>query len=185
MRQPLFKIRQNGFYGFINATGEVVIEPQYLEAGEFHNGFARVRLNDQWVPMDALGRLLLKRIYRDRPLRRGPGPGAGGASLGVHRHPRQRGHSGSFRNSGRFFRGSGGRAIQRQNGIPEARRKICSETDFHFGRSPFVAAWRRPGATGSAGLSIPVEISSSPRPGMNAGLLKAGWPWPCATAAGA
>lgn len=51
-----YKIRQHGFFGFMNASGEVVIEPQYLEVGDFHNGFARVRLNDQWVPMDTLGR---------------------------------------------------------------------------------------------------------------------------------
>jgi WG containing repeat len=63
-KKPLFKIREHGRYGFIDASGEVVIEPQYLETGDFQHGFTRARLNDRWAPLDALGRLLLKRSYR-------------------------------------------------------------------------------------------------------------------------
>ena len=37
MHQPLFKIRENGYFGFINSRGEVAIAAQYLEAGEFRD----------------------------------------------------------------------------------------------------------------------------------------------------
>ena len=60
----LYKIRDNGYFGFIDSRGEVVITPQYLEVGAFHHGFASVQLNGQWVPIDTLGRLLLKKFYR-------------------------------------------------------------------------------------------------------------------------
>ena len=64
MQTPLFKIRQGQFFGFMNHTGEVVIEPQYLYVDEYRNGFTRVRLNDLLVHMDQQGRLLLKRMYK-------------------------------------------------------------------------------------------------------------------------
>ena len=41
MRKPLFKIRENGKYGFMDTSGEVVIEPQYYDAEAFYNGFGR------------------------------------------------------------------------------------------------------------------------------------------------
>nr|MBP6812501.1 WG repeat-containing protein [Saprospiraceae bacterium] len=59
MHSTLFKIRQNGYFGFINAEGELVIEPQYLEAGAFQNGFTTVRLNGLLALMDVLGRLYI------------------------------------------------------------------------------------------------------------------------------
>ncbi|MCB9035270.1 MAG: WG repeat-containing protein [Lewinellaceae bacterium] len=55
MHAPLFKIRENGKYGFIDAEGRMAIEPQYLEAEDFYNGFSRVRFNDKWVHIDAMG----------------------------------------------------------------------------------------------------------------------------------
>ena len=61
--QPLFRIREGGRYGFINAQGDMAIEPQFLEAEDFYNGFSRVLLNDRLVPMDKLGRLLMKRMF--------------------------------------------------------------------------------------------------------------------------
>ncbi|HNE29832.1 MAG TPA: WG repeat-containing protein, partial [Saprospiraceae bacterium] len=64
MQKPLFRIREKGYYGYIDAKGEVVIEPQYLDAGDFRNGFACVRLNDRLVLLDSLGRLYLRRAYR-------------------------------------------------------------------------------------------------------------------------
>ncbi|MFZ4474725.1 MAG: WG repeat-containing protein, partial [Saprospiraceae bacterium] len=64
MASSLFKIRQHGRFGFMNAEAEIVIEPQYLAVGEFQQGFCPVRFNDQWVLMDTLGRLYLKKLYR-------------------------------------------------------------------------------------------------------------------------
>ena len=63
MKSPLFKIREDGKYGFINAEGQVMIEPQYFEVEDFYNDFSRVRFNNKLVPLDSLGRLLMKHIF--------------------------------------------------------------------------------------------------------------------------
>ena len=63
MKNPLFKIREKGKYGFINAEGDIVIEPQYFEAEDFYNDFSRVRFNNKLVPLDHLGRLLMKHSF--------------------------------------------------------------------------------------------------------------------------
>ena len=63
MKNPLFKIREAGKYGFINAEGTVVIEPQYYDAEAFYNNFSRVRFNDKLVPLDCMGRLLMKHLF--------------------------------------------------------------------------------------------------------------------------
>lgn len=36
------KVKQNGQYGFIDLSGEVVIKPQYEYAGSFYSGLAPV-----------------------------------------------------------------------------------------------------------------------------------------------
>ena len=38
MHPALYIIKENGKYGYIDSTGEIVIEPQYAEAEEFYNG---------------------------------------------------------------------------------------------------------------------------------------------------
>ena len=63
MEQQLYKIRDRGKFGFMNRSGEVVIEPQYFEADEFYHGFSRVRMNDRLVLLDAMGRLYLKQLF--------------------------------------------------------------------------------------------------------------------------
>ena len=63
MFPPLFKIREKGKYGFIDADGEIVVEPQYPKVEDFHNGFARVRVFDRLVFIDALGRPLFKNLF--------------------------------------------------------------------------------------------------------------------------
>ena len=65
MYQSLYRIREKGYYGFINVQGEVVIDPQFLDASDFSQGFARVRLNDQWVPIDEQGRLIHQLVPTD------------------------------------------------------------------------------------------------------------------------
>ena len=63
MENHLYKIREHGKYGFMNQAGQVVIEPQYYEAENFYNGFSRVRFNNKLVPLDSLGRLLMKHLF--------------------------------------------------------------------------------------------------------------------------
>ena len=40
--EALFPFRENGLWGYMNTEQEVVVEPQYSEAGPFYNGFAKV-----------------------------------------------------------------------------------------------------------------------------------------------
>lgn len=46
--KDLFQIAKNGKIGYINQDGEVVIQPKYLEGGEFSEGLASVRLNGKY-----------------------------------------------------------------------------------------------------------------------------------------
>jgi WG repeat protein len=41
-REVLYPISGEGKWGFINASGEVVIQPQFLNFGEFSEGLAKV-----------------------------------------------------------------------------------------------------------------------------------------------
>ena len=42
MEELRFKIRDKGRFGFMDEHGNVVIEPQYVEAEDFYNLFAKV-----------------------------------------------------------------------------------------------------------------------------------------------
>ena len=56
MKDHRYIIREQGRFGFIDREGQVVIEPQYLAAEDFHNGFALVELIDHWVPLGVYAR---------------------------------------------------------------------------------------------------------------------------------
>lgn len=46
-------------YGYINTTGEVVVEPRYWEAEDFSEGLAAVLMGDRWGYIDREGRTVL------------------------------------------------------------------------------------------------------------------------------
>ena len=62
MKKPLFKIRHEGRFGFMDADGEVAIEPQFFEVADFRNGFSKTILNDRWALLDTQGRLFFKKL---------------------------------------------------------------------------------------------------------------------------
>ncbi|MDP5090499.1 MAG: WG repeat-containing protein, partial [Saprospiraceae bacterium] len=64
MEELRFKIRDKGRFGFMDEHGNVVIEPQYVEAEDFYNLFAKVKFNDHYVNVYKLVRLLIKQIYK-------------------------------------------------------------------------------------------------------------------------
>lgn len=45
--EPLFVIRENGLYGYMNSRGETVIEPQWSYAGDFRGNYAAVSIDDE------------------------------------------------------------------------------------------------------------------------------------------
>lgn len=61
--KPLFKIYENGLYGYIDSTGAVVIPPKFKGAGEFSEGFAPVREKGYYGYIDETGKYVLPAIY--------------------------------------------------------------------------------------------------------------------------
>jgi hypothetical protein len=55
-------ISQNNKYGYINKKGEVVILPQYIYAGNFLNGIARIRMKDGFGFINESGTLVDKAV---------------------------------------------------------------------------------------------------------------------------
>jgi hypothetical protein len=49
---------RDGKYGFIDATGQMVIEPQFLGAEGFWNGLAQVQLEGQYGYIDHSGQFV-------------------------------------------------------------------------------------------------------------------------------
>lgn len=45
-QEKLFPVIQNGKWGFINETGTIVIQPQYLQVSNFNSGFAFVKIGE-------------------------------------------------------------------------------------------------------------------------------------------
>jgi hypothetical protein len=56
---PLFLIVENDKYGFINGTGHIVIEPQFLALGEFSDGLAYARTNGLYGYIDCTGAFVI------------------------------------------------------------------------------------------------------------------------------
>lgn len=59
----LFRIVENGKIGFINNKGEKIIEPTYLEAGEFSEGLASFRIGGQYGFINSLGEVVIPAKY--------------------------------------------------------------------------------------------------------------------------
>lgn len=61
--RPLFRIYENGLYGFIDSTGQVIIPPKYRSAGEFSEGLAPVRENGYYGYIDESGKYVITPQY--------------------------------------------------------------------------------------------------------------------------
>ena len=49
MEKNLFKKRdENGKWGFVDEDGNWVIEPKFVEAFDFHEGFSMVKIDGKW-----------------------------------------------------------------------------------------------------------------------------------------
>jgi hypothetical protein len=55
---PLFRIAENGRYGYIDNTGKMVVQPQFVWGSDFKRGFADVYVCGRIVSMDDKGNLL-------------------------------------------------------------------------------------------------------------------------------
>ena len=59
----LFKDSKNRKWGFKNGFGEVIIEPKFLRAYEFSDGYAKVKIEDKYGYIDEYGGLVIPCIY--------------------------------------------------------------------------------------------------------------------------
>jgi hypothetical protein len=57
---PLWVIGENGRFGYINRSGQVVIAPRFEKAESFSEGFAAVRYRGKWGFVDTRGRTVTR-----------------------------------------------------------------------------------------------------------------------------
>ena len=56
------KIQRNFKWGFINRQGEIVVQPIYEKARDFHKGLAAVQINDRWGYIDVYGDFVMEPV---------------------------------------------------------------------------------------------------------------------------
>ncbi|MDX1429513.1 MAG: WG repeat-containing protein, partial [Rhodothermales bacterium] len=61
----LFPVVQNGQWGFIDATGEIVVEPRFDRAWPFSGDRALVRVGQRFGYADRHGEMAIPAIYSD------------------------------------------------------------------------------------------------------------------------
>lgn len=61
--QSLFRIEENGRYGYIGSTGKDVIQPIFRSANDFAEGLASVRINGKYGFIDATGKFVIQPMY--------------------------------------------------------------------------------------------------------------------------
>ena len=55
----------NGKWGFVDASGKQVIEPEYEDARSFANGVAAVKKNGKWGYIDKNNEMVIENIFSD------------------------------------------------------------------------------------------------------------------------
>ncbi|WP_294673710.1 WG repeat-containing protein [uncultured Fluviicola sp.] len=58
-----FKIIENNKFGYIDQTGKVIIPPVFLNAGEFSDGLAAVRVNGRYGYIDIQGKFIIPAAF--------------------------------------------------------------------------------------------------------------------------
>ena len=61
--KTLYPIMENGLWGFIDKSGQVIIEPKFRSAGQFSEGLAPVRLNGTYGFIDMTGNFVIQPKY--------------------------------------------------------------------------------------------------------------------------
>lgn len=63
--EDLAAFEKNGKWGFVNTSGNVVIEPAYDEAKSFRHGYAAVRQGDMWGFINKSGEMIVEPAFED------------------------------------------------------------------------------------------------------------------------
>ncbi len=61
----LFAVKQDGKYGYMDRTGQVVIQPKYTQAGPFREGYALVRARGKFGYVNARGQEVIPPRFDD------------------------------------------------------------------------------------------------------------------------
>ncbi len=61
--EGLARAKKDGMFGFIDTSGEWVIEPAYDNARDFKNGYAAARQGDRWGFVDPTGKWVVKPVF--------------------------------------------------------------------------------------------------------------------------
>ena len=61
--QELALVREDGLFGYINKSGEYVIQPQFSKAKSFSEGYAAVEKNKAWGFIDTKGAWAIEPTY--------------------------------------------------------------------------------------------------------------------------
>lgn len=56
----LFRVQQNGKWGYMDQTGKIVVAPKFAGAGEFSEGLGAVLVDKKWGYVDGTGSMVLK-----------------------------------------------------------------------------------------------------------------------------
>lgn len=62
-KRVLFPFNFDDSWGFIDSRGEIIVQPIYEEANNFHDGFAKVRLDGYYGYIDATGKLAIENQF--------------------------------------------------------------------------------------------------------------------------
>lgn len=63
--EKLARIEQNNLWGYINTSGEMVIQPQFTDANDFKNGYAAVRSGSLWGFINTKGNYIIEPQFKD------------------------------------------------------------------------------------------------------------------------
>src|SRR5262245_42548212 len=61
----LFPITANGKYGFVDRYGNIVIQPRFLMASDFHDGLASVKIDGRYGYINETGEVVVAPQYND------------------------------------------------------------------------------------------------------------------------
>lgn len=63
--EDLAAVELNGLWGFVDADGAMVVEPQFEQVRDFSDGLAAVELNDKWGFIDKSGTMVIDADFDD------------------------------------------------------------------------------------------------------------------------
>jgi len=165
--RTLFPIEENGRHGYIDASGRIVIPPQFDDAWSFSEGLAPVLVGDKWGFIDETGTIVIApQFFEVMPFREGV------ALVGAFFQPgpinARVGNYGYINKTGRFvIPPQFGVAFGFSNGL--ARIQTEDYKDGYIDKSGRVAFWEKRSEDFSDALAL--FKTNSNMPGSKTGYL--------------